>query len=326
MEHHRHPTAMALTSVFVAAAAATVLTVRAGLALTGYPHLGGNGFHIAHVLWGGLLLALALLALLGLSGPVVRSAGAVVGGAGFGLFLDEIGKFITADYDYFFHRAAVLVYLTLAAIVVCARLAYRRRPLSEREHLAAAAELAVAGLGAGLTSDERERAWQHLTRAGTRPGTAQIADLLSQAHFRPPGLVERTRHRVGRVRIGSGVSTAVVFVGMTVTLFVTFGYYLVGSARSVHGGWIGFQDRPAAILAFLSATAAAVCAAIALRQRPNATWWATWAVAISLLLTCPLQIAVSEFSAASFAAADLLLLAVLHLTRLRPLWTVRLAP
>jgi len=55
-------------------------------------------------------------------------------------------------------------------------------------------------------------------------------------------------------------------------------------------------------------------------------WWATWAVAISLLLTCSLQIAVSEFAAVSFAAADLLLLTVLHLTRLRPLWTVRLLP
>jgi len=116
----------------------------------------------------------------------------------------------------------------------------------------------------------------------------------------------------------------VVFLGMTVTLFVTFGYYVVGSA--LHGGWIGFQDRPAAVLAFLSATAAAVCAAIALRRRPSAMWWATWAVAISLLLTCPLQIAVSEFAAVSFAAADLLLLTVLHLTRLRPLWTVRLLP
>ena len=69
-----------------------------------------------------------------------------------------------------------------------------------------------------------------------------------------------------------------------------------------------------------------MCAAIALRRRPSAMWWATWAVAISLLLTCPLQIAVSEFAAVSFAAADLLLLTVLHLTRLRPLWTVRLRP
>ena len=68
-----------------------------------------------------------------------------------------------------------------------------------------------------------------------------------------------------------------------------------------------------------------MCAAIALRRRPSAMWWATWAVAISLL-TCPLQIAVSEFAAVSFAAADLLLLTVLHLTRVRPLWTVRLLP
>src|SRR5215510_346000 len=223
MRHLRRPTAMALTSVFVAAAAATVLAVRGVLALTGYPQLGGNGLHIAHVLWGGLLMTVSLLALLGLSGPAVRSAGAVVGGAGFGLSIDEIGKFITADYDYFFHRAAVLVYVALAAIVVCARLAYRRRPLSENEHLAAAAELAVIGLGPGLTDDQVARAWHHLTQSGAGPGSAQIADLLAQARRRPARPVERILQRMARVRIGSGVSTVAVFTGMTVTLLVTFG-------------------------------------------------------------------------------------------------------
>ena len=42
---------------FLFAAAATVLITRTYLKLTGYPQVGGHSqLHVAHVLWGGLLL------------------------------------------------------------------------------------------------------------------------------------------------------------------------------------------------------------------------------------------------------------------------------
>jgi hypothetical protein len=39
--------------------AASVIITRLFLILTGYPQLAGGGFHIGHVLWGGLLLFIA---------------------------------------------------------------------------------------------------------------------------------------------------------------------------------------------------------------------------------------------------------------------------
>src|SRR5579863_3496384 len=39
---------------FMAAAIAAVLVIRTFLELSGFPKLGGNGLHIAHLLWGGL--------------------------------------------------------------------------------------------------------------------------------------------------------------------------------------------------------------------------------------------------------------------------------
>ena len=45
---------------FLFSAIATVGLVRAFLIVTGYPKVGGHGLHVAHVLWGGLLMGAAI--------------------------------------------------------------------------------------------------------------------------------------------------------------------------------------------------------------------------------------------------------------------------
>ena len=90
--------------------AATVIIVRLFLELTGYPQVGNSTLHIAHVLWGGLLLFVAVLVALIWDNPSFMILSAVLSGIGMGLFIDEVGKFITQNNDYFFPAAAPIIY------------------------------------------------------------------------------------------------------------------------------------------------------------------------------------------------------------------------
>ena len=56
---------------FLVSAVASIAVTRAFLVLTGYPQLGGGsidgGLHLAHLLWGGLGMVIAILSIQGLS-------------------------------------------------------------------------------------------------------------------------------------------------------------------------------------------------------------------------------------------------------------------
>jgi hypothetical protein len=89
----------------------SVSATRLFLEITGFPQLGKGEIHIAHVLWGGLFLFIAsLLPLINVNRWNLRLS-ALLAGFGIGLFIDEVGKFITQTNDYFYPAAAPIVYV-----------------------------------------------------------------------------------------------------------------------------------------------------------------------------------------------------------------------
>src|SRR5436309_1580890 len=66
--------------------------------------------------------------------------GAVIGGVGFGLFIDELGKFLTSDNNYFFKPTASLVYAIFIVLFLTARELRHFRKLTARENLVNAIE------------------------------------------------------------------------------------------------------------------------------------------------------------------------------------------
>jgi hypothetical protein len=120
---------------------ATVSIVRSFLALTGYPQIGSGTLHIAHVLWGGLILYIAAILPLIYLNPRLHNIGAVLSGVGVGLFIDEVGKFITRQYDYFFPGAAPIMYVFFLLVVILVIMIRRPEEVDGRAELVQALEI-----------------------------------------------------------------------------------------------------------------------------------------------------------------------------------------
>ncbi|HZO06137.1 MAG TPA: hypothetical protein VFB52_07095 [Solirubrobacterales bacterium] len=143
---------------FFVTAIVTELCIRTQLWLTNYPQLGGHGLHIAHLLWGGLFMVIALAILLSFLGRGARQAAAIVAGVGFGFFIDELGKFITADNNYFFKPAAGIIYLVFIALYLSSRAFQNYRGLTEAEKVRNAVELIGEATQGPFKAEYRERA------------------------------------------------------------------------------------------------------------------------------------------------------------------------
>ncbi len=129
----RHAVANLL--VMLLSFAFSVTATRVFLNLTGFPQLGGNGLHIAHVLWGGLFLFVASLLPLIWVNQWVLALSALLSGLGVGLFIDEVGKFITSTNDYFFPTAAPIIYAFFLLVVLVFTQVRTRRDFSARAQM-----------------------------------------------------------------------------------------------------------------------------------------------------------------------------------------------
>jgi hypothetical protein len=172
----RNAEARLLLESFLVAAVASFLGIRGFLALTGYPQIGSNGIHIAHMLWGGLLMLLALMLLLAFIDRSVEHLAAVIAGLGFGTFIDEIGKFVTSDNNYFYRPAVALIYAVfVVGFLVGRTLIGQQRQLSPNEALANALDLLTVTLTGPIEPQDRLRIEELLELADPTAPLSRLA-------------------------------------------------------------------------------------------------------------------------------------------------------
>jgi hypothetical protein len=177
----------------------TILTIRVYLKAAQYPQIGGNGLHVAHVLWGGLGMVIAIVLLLAFLTSTTQRMAAVVGGAGFGAFIDELGKFVTADNNYFFKPTAALIYSVFIVLFLMTRQIRRVRRLTPVENLVNAIELSKHVALGRLTFAQRDRALVLL--AASDPSNPLVP--LLRREFMAATPVEERPSVVGRLARGA---------------------------------------------------------------------------------------------------------------------------
>ena len=144
--------------------AASVSLTRLFLELSGYPQLGTSVLHIAHLLWGGLALFIGGLLPLVFANQRALDISALMSGLGMGLFIDEVGKFITRTNDYFFPAAAPIVYVTFLLTLLMYVLFKPRRAPDQRTRLYHVIEMMEEVLEGDLSEQERGRMLANLDR------------------------------------------------------------------------------------------------------------------------------------------------------------------
>mgnify|MGYP000147276314 CR=1 FL=1 len=199
----RSVAAPALLERFLVSAVTTVLVIRAWLAATGYPQIGGHGLHIAHMLFGGAGMLIALLMSLTLVSSRARATAALIGGIGFGAFIDELGKFITSDNNYFYRPAVALIYVIFVLLFIAGdRLGSDASP-TPAERLAQAMTVIAGSVATGLPQSDRDLALRLLAQAN--PGDPLVPALRVALRERTTipdsrqGFVDRVGSRVARV-------------------------------------------------------------------------------------------------------------------------------
>lgn len=151
---------------FLVSTVLTILGVRFFLQISGYPQIGGGGLHIAHMLWGGLFLLICLLLELLFLDRRIKAFAAVLGGIGFGLFIDEIGKFLTADNNYFFQPSVAIMYVFFVVLFLIMHFMKTHMTISKEEYVSNALDIFRNGLVHGLTDNEEELFKKFLKESG----------------------------------------------------------------------------------------------------------------------------------------------------------------
>ncbi|WP_068280760.1 hypothetical protein [Aldersonia kunmingensis] len=316
-----------LAEAFLLITVATILGTRAYLELSGYPQVGGRSLHIAHALYGGAAMVVALLICWLLLGAGVRVAAVIVGGVGFGLFLDEVGKFVTKDNDYFYGPSAEIMYISVFILLIASRITRDIRPLSANECLASAASIAADGVARGIAPHRRVEARHLIDRA-----LAGGADAEKAAHVRAlvdaaptaPARLRAVQVRAQRLIPDFFRSPRWIPVVGWLTVVTSFLSFALGVTGISMGGVYYDDDNVklelegASISSVILLVSATITFALSLpamiaRTRTTKVWplqWLRYAALVFTFLNALVDFAVEGFGAVTYMAIGLFTLAI----------------
>jgi hypothetical protein len=214
---------------FLLSGVVSVFLIRIFLRLTHYPQLGTGAFHVAHILWGGFFMMAALVILLSFLSKKASVAASILGGIGFGAFVDELGKFITSDNNYFFQPTIALIYVVFVLLFLISRFIPRYSAISKREYLVNAIEMIKESAINDFDKEDEKRAVAYLRRCDPKnPIVKSLKQLLTQIEIEEsskPGIVTQVRQSLRHLYYSlaqSGLVVNTVLAYLVIQSSVTF--------------------------------------------------------------------------------------------------------
>ena len=181
-------------------AVGSVIGNRVFLIITGYPQLGNGTLHISHAIWGAMMMAIAIIFAISFLAPNNRTFVAFLGGCGFGWFIDELGKFITRDVNYFFEPTIALIYIVFITLYLVFR-GIQRRELGPDEAVLNGMEALKSAAIGELSEPRRVAAMALLDDTGAQdPLAHHVRGLLVDEHNLPDSTPNRFERGGSAVR------------------------------------------------------------------------------------------------------------------------------
>lgn len=287
--------------IFLVSGVSSLLLLRYYLYLTGYPQVGGSVLHVSHMLWGGLLMTIALVLVFSFLGRRMQRLTALIGGAGFGIFIDEIGKFITKDNDYFFRPTIGIIYALFVLLYLLASYVTRQVRLTSREYQLNALSGLEEAVLREMDEHEQQAVRELLKHAnGHSTVTKQLYAFLDSIDPRPisaPNALTRagkwlsaTYERAWRAR-GSHALVRIFFIVQIIVLVGGVVSAILGNIDSIREFFRGEADYGHSLVIgqAIGTGLAAGCAIVGMVRlhwsRVEALEWFRWATLVNLLIT-----------------------------------------
>jgi len=186
-----------LREYFLVSAVISIIAIRTFLEVSNYPQIGTGNFHIAHMIWGGFSMMSAILIFISFLNKAAASTAAIIGGIGFGTFIDELGKFITKDNNYFYEPTIAIIYVIFIMLYLLARFIPSYRKVTDKEYLVNALEVIKEAVINDLDRNEKAQAKKYLRQSDQNDQlTVALLSLLNKFELIPPP----RRHLIGRIR------------------------------------------------------------------------------------------------------------------------------
>jgi len=207
--------------LFLVATVVTITVTRLYLQLTGFQQIGStSGLHVAHVLFGGVFMLVAMVMFMLLLGRSSRWLATLLAGIGFGLFIDEVGKFLTQDNNYFFKPAAAVIYLFLVLVYLVGSYLVRRRALSDRELIVNGLKMMQELAAENLDAHEASELKRMLEAASPiEPLRDPLLGVVEEVTREPLAVGRINRFYVGLRRRAVGLTRSTIMQRLGVVLF-----------------------------------------------------------------------------------------------------------